>query len=103
MRTAGMAWVDRVGAVLPEELIQYFVSDTSDSDWQVVGDKWFLYLVAVGLLCTLGMLGVKFLRKQSAPIHSPQLVAGRDPWLYLPWFLPLIALCFIGGRLLCLR
>jgi|GEM_PF-1468207 hypothetical protein len=99
MRTAGMAWVDRVGAVLPEELIQYFVSDTSDSDWQVVGDKWFLYLVAVGLLCTLGMLGVKFLRKQSAP--NPQArnwSLGETLGFICLGFLPLIALCFIGWR-----
>jgi hypothetical protein len=84
---------------LPEQLIQYFVSDTNDSEWQVVGDKWFLYLVAVGLLCTLGMLGVKFLRKQSAP--NPQArnwSLGETLGFLCLGFIPLIVLCFIGWK-----
>ncbi|QUV81551.1 MULTISPECIES: hypothetical protein [Chloracidobacterium] len=84
---------------LPEQLIQYFVSDTSDSEWQVVGDKWFLYLVATGLLCTLGMLGVKFLRKQSAP--NPQArnwSLGETVGFVCLGFIPLIVLCFIGWK-----
>ncbi len=90
---AGQGWA------LPEQLIQYFVSDTSDSEWQVVGDKWFLYLVAVGLLCTLGMLGVKFLRKQSAP--NPQArnwSLGETVGFVCLGFIPLIVLCFIGWK-----
>ncbi|MGQ9897134.1 MAG: hypothetical protein ACUVR8_06215 [Acidobacteriota bacterium] len=87
------------GLALPEELIQYFVSDTSDSEWQVVGDKWFLYLVAVGLLCALGMLGVKFLRKQSAPNpQSRNWSLGETVGFVCLGFIPLIALCFIGWR-----
>ncbi|MFQ3639473.1 MAG: hypothetical protein SNJ62_05625 [Chloracidobacterium sp.] len=98
VRSVGLGG-QRFAFALPEELIQYFVTDTSDSEWQTVGDKWFLYLVAVGVLCALGMLGVKFLRKQSAP--NPQArnwSLGETVGFICLGFIPLVLLCFIGWK-----
>ncbi len=99
-----MTWLvyrlaERLWFGLPEEIIQYFVSDTNDSEWQVIGDKWFFYLVAVGLLCTLGMLGVKFLRKQSAPNPQAQNWSlGETMGFICVGFVPLVLLCLIGWK-----